>query len=151
MKRIKSLLLGLASGAAFGMLFAPGKGKDLRDRIKKERAKGGTGLNTVKTDLKAMGSDFMVTVQDLTENEEIQNALSKGKEKFYDLTGLTPDDVEDLADKTKKQAQKLEKIVQTLKKEGGKKLKVAQKTAKNFHHKVKKIGENLANKFTEEE
>ena len=46
-----SLLLGVAAGAVTGMLFAPNKGKALRDKIAKERKSGGFGHKVVAKDL----------------------------------------------------------------------------------------------------
>jgi gas vesicle protein len=42
--KFKGLITGLLTGTIVGLFFAPKSGKETRERIKKERAGGGTGL-----------------------------------------------------------------------------------------------------------
>jgi len=76
------LLLGVATGAVLGVLFAPKKGRDLRDNVKKEIQHGGTGLGTVGKNFAAMGKDMADTAHDIYDSPSVQNSLHTGGRKF---------------------------------------------------------------------
>jgi gas vesicle protein len=57
LKGLKGLLFGVIAGTALGVLCAPQKGKDVRDKFKSEFGKGGTGLETLKEVAKSFGTD----------------------------------------------------------------------------------------------
>lgn len=46
--KLRNLVVGLLAGASFGLLFAPKKGKELREKIKKEINEGGVGIGEFK-------------------------------------------------------------------------------------------------------
>lgn len=64
----KGILFGLLSGALLGVLFAPDRGKKLREKFKQERNKGGSGLNTLKGSFIDLGNDIWETIEDLSED-----------------------------------------------------------------------------------
>lgn len=145
MKRMQGLMLGLTSGALFGLLFAQDKGKELRTKLKKEWKGGGSGFKTVAANMKGMGHDFMNTMDELTDSPQIKSALNKGKETFYEVTGLTAEDIDNLAKKAKKQADRLHVMATKLKKSDLQKKvqKSMNKTMKNVKAGVKKVRKEI--------
>lgn len=85
------LLFGLLAGSAFGFLFAPKKGKDLRKKMHQEYKKSGSMHKTAFGELKNVGKEVKDTANYL-----------------YEQSGLD-DEVEELAGKAKKEAKKIEK------------------------------------------
>ncbi len=63
--KLKSLLLGIVAGASLGMLFAPKAGKDLREKMKKERDDGGSGLTSLGDSMKESGESLLTYAQKL--------------------------------------------------------------------------------------
>ena len=95
--KLKNILLGLVAGAGLGVLFAPKTGKELREKIKKEREEGGTGFE----ELKEAMSDSAVEVVNYSKK------LWAKAEKFFDEKlaedmGDEEDDGEDEVKKPKK-------------------------------------------------
>jgi gas vesicle protein len=81
-----SLLFGMIAGTATGLLFAPSKGKDLRDKIAKEREKGGVGHKAVGKELTKMADEVQKLVKDVAETEEAKQFWQKTTETVSDLT-----------------------------------------------------------------
>ena len=71
--------LGLLSGTALGVLFAPNKGKDLRERIKADIKKGEYGYKPLLEDFKKMGNEVTETAKDVYTSDHVQKAIKKGK------------------------------------------------------------------------
>ena len=80
-KGFKSLLAGLVAGTAFGILFAPKKGKETRESFKKEIDEGGIGLDTIKDTAKGMGKEVQDSYEEIPEEakEKIRKGISKAK------------------------------------------------------------------------
>ena len=72
------LLFGIIIGTLAGVLFAPGKGKQLRDKLLKEIQGGSLGTNTIGKSLKLMGRDIVEVGRETYENPRIQKQISTG-------------------------------------------------------------------------
>ena len=71
---MRKLLLGLAAGLSFGMLFAPEKGRDTRKKLAKSDTKMADVINLFKT----AGNDASEEVKAFIESDEIKELLAKG-------------------------------------------------------------------------
>lgn len=76
-KIITGVLIGAAAGAVLGILFAPDKGSDTREKISK---KGTDFTDTLKTKI----NDLVNGIADHFENakNEAENMVEEGKEKI---------------------------------------------------------------------
>ncbi len=78
------LLFGIVAGTALGILFAPRKGKDIRENFRKEIEEGGSGAHTLKTNIGAMGKDIAETATDIYEKPEVQKSIKFSVHKLSD-------------------------------------------------------------------
>lgn len=85
MKRLRSLLAGLALGGLLGLLFAPKKGSEFREDLKKDIASGNYGLNAFKDEFMAMGKDVGGFTSEVAKHKEVQEYLMKGKSAAKDV------------------------------------------------------------------
>lgn len=76
-------ILGVLSGTALGMLFAPRKGKELRDKIQKNLKDGDikSGGQELLKDVKIMGGEVFDAAKDIYNSKDVQGALKKAKHK----------------------------------------------------------------------
>ena len=121
-------IIGLISGLTFGMLFAPKKGKDLRNEIlNKGRESHSEGLRALGNAFKGAGEDALKELKNLSEHEQVaaflelshdkmKSFLEAAGEKGYDVAAAVQEKFEDLAgmakskmDEIKKKAVKIEK------------------------------------------
>ncbi|MFA6435852.1 MAG: YtxH domain-containing protein, partial [Candidatus Gracilibacteria bacterium] len=72
-----SLLLGVVTGAVTGLLFAPTRGKALRERIAKEREEGGFGHKAIAEDLAKMADDVAKIAKQASQSEEAKHFFQK--------------------------------------------------------------------------
>lgn len=133
-----ALLLGLVTGAATGLLFAPEKGKSLRKKIVSERKKGGLGTKAVGNDLKKMGEEIFGLMKEIAELEEVQTAWNKTKGTVADMADMKKDEIDKLVDKAHTKAEEMKSMVASY--AGTKKKEIeaeVKKKAKKVETKVK--------------
>jgi len=85
MKKLKALVAGLALGGLVGLLFAPKKGSEFRNDLKKDFEKGNYGVNAFKDAFIGMGKDMENFSSDVAKHEEVQEYLIKGKKAAKDV------------------------------------------------------------------
>jgi len=81
-------LFGLLTGTVLGVLFAPRKGKDLRNKMKQDRKRGRLGVEPLKNDISLLGKSVHGVISDLykevSENEVVKDTINTGKEYLGD-------------------------------------------------------------------
>jgi len=125
-------IFGLLFGTLLGVLFAPKKGEQLRDNIRKERAKGGSGISAIKNAYLNMGDDIADTAKDVYTSDDVQEVVGKAKNKAKEAK----EKAKELADYI---AEESDGAVKEIKKHAKKVQKKAEKAAKKVHKTVKKI------------
>lgn len=105
------MALGLVTGALTGILFAPEKGKSLRDKIMHEKKDGGSGAKAVGDNLKKMGSEIYDLMKEIAETEEVKGAFSKAKGAVADMTNVKKEKLDELLLKAHKKADEMKKMV----------------------------------------
>lgn len=78
--------LGLVFGTLFGVLFAPRKGKELRQRMKADRKKGKLGIAPLHDDLKFLGHEIASIAKDIYQSEPVQDIVEKGRRQVKELS-----------------------------------------------------------------
>src|SRR3989338_9558386 len=81
-----SLLLGVLTGTLTGLLFAPTKGKQLRENIAKERKSGGVGYKAVGNELSHMADDISTIVKKVAHSEEAKAFWEKTNQKVHEIS-----------------------------------------------------------------
>lgn len=84
-KGLKALFAGLLAGTAVGILFAPKKGAETRQKIKSEIKHGGTGLSAVKDTLEGVGKEISGTCKECAENESVKKYAGMAKKEAKEL------------------------------------------------------------------
>ncbi len=100
-KGIKALFAGLLAGATLGILFAPKKGKDLRQGLRKEIDEGGTGLKTFRSTCCDMREDMEETAKDVAEEVKKSPKYKKGKRKVKRVAKKVASEAKKKAGKSK--------------------------------------------------
>ena len=135
MAKKSGLLLGLLAGTALGILFAPKKGKKMRDNIKKEMDEGGYGLDAIKEGFIGMGKEVVDTAKEAYESDEMQEQIGKAKNVCEDCV---EEGKKRVGIATKKAGKKAKMEITKVKSKAKKTAKKAVKKAKKFTK--KKIG-----------
>jgi len=105
-----ALALGLVTGAVTGILFAPGKGQDLRKKIATERKSGGSGAKAVGNDLRKMGEEIVDLMKEVVETDEVQGIFTKLKGETAKLTNIKAADLDEWVKKAHTKAEKLKAL-----------------------------------------
>lgn len=132
-------MTGLAIGGLVGMLFAPKKGSELRESIKKDIDDGNYGLNAFKNAFSSMGKDMGGFAVEVSKHDDVKEYLLKGKMVAQDVQdravlwleanyGITEEDIKRAKKEVCKKTKKAKSLV---KKTVNKAAKVAKHAAKN--------------------
>lgn len=139
------LLLGMATGAITGLLFAPQKGEELRKNIAKERSKGGIGHKAVAKNMSSMADEVSDLVKEVAKSEEAKEFWMKTHEAVSDFTGGAVE-LDEWVKNAHEKADKLKDTVSEYAKEKKKYMDqakgVAKKGVKKAKSTVKKASKN---------
>lgn len=163
--KIGRYIIGLISGLTFGMLFAPKKGKSLREQLIKDGGESGQrALMTLFDAFKDAGLDAFGEMKKLSESKEIQSALNMSKDRMhnflddiedvgYDFRSLAQDKIDEFSDiavsvgsKIRKGVLKKGKKIENTVNKVDKKVRKARKTVKTRANKTKKKAKILIKK-----
>lgn len=131
-----SLMLGVAAGALTGLLFAPTKGKELREKISKEREDGGLGHKAIATELARMADEITAMAQDVAKSEEAKQFWKKTTDTVDELSKGTVD-LDVWVSEAHKKADLLKKAATKYATEKKKYLRGAKKVVKKAANAVK--------------
>lgn len=95
---VSSLIFG-AIGTAFGLLFAPRKGAELRKKILQAKKQGKDPTEILKKELGIIGKDIAETALALSKSKEVKRLIKQGKIKASELKDLTKDKLNEILDK----------------------------------------------------
>lgn len=91
-------IVGLISGLTFGMLFAPKRGKKLREELlKKGEGSGYDALMALFNAFRDAGADAATEMKKLSNNEQLRSALNMSKDKMRDYLSQLEEHGSDVA------------------------------------------------------
>jgi gas vesicle protein len=130
------LFFGVIVGTLLGVLFAPRKGKDLRNQLKKEIQEGGVGTETLKQNFTEMGHDMADTAGEVYNTPEVQKQVVKGKKHVDKLLRKAGEQMGGAEQKVKDLGEKYLDLNEEKVQRVGAKI---QKASKNVQEKIQTI------------
>lgn len=140
-----SLLLGMATGAITSLLFAPGKGQELRKRIVQERKSGGFGHKAVVDDLTNMADEIGHLVGEVAKSDEARKFWTKTNEAVGEITSGSVD-LDEWVKEAHAKADQFKKTVSRYAAERKGTLTGAKKVAKKMHRQARRIVKSVKKK-----
>ncbi len=131
--------VGLLTGAIMGVLFAPHKGKELRDRMKAERKKGKLGVAPLKDDMQELGQELAGLAMDIYNSKSVKDIVEKGRGKIQELSRDFVNEVSDFhVTRIKPHASRARREVKGIKRKVETGLKIGKKAIKDITKEMKK-------------
>lgn len=158
--KIGKYIVGLISGATFGVLFAPKKGKKLRTEILNKGDKSGHEAVSALVDaFKEAGMEVFEEMKKLSENEKMGQAIGSSKKAMQkyleqlettgqDIASKAKDHLDDLVDLTDETSKKIKKTVKKAKKTVSAAQKKVEKKAAKKPASKKKVASKSAKTST---
>ena len=106
-----ALLLGMVTGTAAGLLFAPEEGKNIRTKIAKGDTKG------LLDDLQGMGKEIGDFVNKMAQTPQAQEALNVAKNEISKAANMKREELDQMLEDANKKADQFKKTVEKYVKE----------------------------------
>lgn len=122
-------MIGILTGTALGVLFAPRKGRETRDRIQKARKSGGFGHEPLFADIKKLGEEIGAVTKGAYKHSELPSLIRTWRKKLQELSEEFVEDVEDFHEEKVAPWERKAKSTARLLKQKGKKVEREAKRA----------------------
>lgn len=153
--KLGKYIAGALSGLTFGLLFAPKKGKDLREEIKKKGDKSKhDGLSVLIEAFKEAGVEALDEAKKAADNQTLETAIGNSKEKMKEYFAQIEKTGYDIASRAKEKLEELHDMASdttdNLKKTARKKAARAKKAVVSRVKKVTKEAKKQVKKVKKE-